>query len=543
MTETFEQLIARQSTWSLPNELRRQAAANPSAAALQFEKGPLISYLELLQRVEALAANLLKLGLSRGERVALLMDNSAEAVVAWFAVSFAGGVEVPVNPALKGIFLQHLLENSGARFAIADGSLLAPLLDVDRDKVSLEAVICNGAVAVNLPWPSHSYGALAGGADECDLVRLREIEVRVDEPAAIMYTSGTTGPAKGVVMPHGQMYIWALHMKDALQLTSSDIYLVTLPLFHANAQVMQVFAAITAGAKIALYRRFSTHLWLDQAIECGATVSSLLGVMAQFIFATPEGEKDRKSKLSRLITIPLPAAIAHQFEERFGVKCLEGYGMTEVCLPMFRRLDDPLRPGSCGRVMGEWFEVAILDPETDQRVAPNTVGEIAVRPRAPFTMMLEYFRMPERTLRAWRNLWFHTGDSGRCDEEGNFYFVDRLQDRIRRRGENISSYELEAAASEYHHIVEAAAVAVPAHEGEDEIRLCLVTKDGALDFVDFFEHCKRRMPYFAVPRYYCVFSELPKTPNGKVLKRDLRDAQGLASWDRVAAGCHVGRDA
>lgn len=540
--ETFQELIERQETWTLPQELRRRAAERPDTAVLQFEDGPTCTYRELEQRVEAFAANLLKLGLCRGDRVAILMENSIEAIVSWFAVSFAGGVEVPVNPALRGRFLEHVLQNSGARLIIADGGLLTPVLEICDGVPLLEGLICNGESGADLPWRVWDITELMGACDEDDLARLRLIEVRHDEAAAIMYTSGTTGPAKGVLMPHAQMYIWAVHMRDALRLEPSDVYFVTLPLFHANAQIMQVYAAITAGAKIALYRRFSTSLWLDQAIRSGATVSSLLGVMAQFIFQTPPSERDRQSQLSRLITIPLPAAIAHQFEARFGVTCLEGYGMTEICLPMIRKLDDPLRPGSCGRIWEDWFDVVIVDPDTDRRLGPDAVGEIVVRPKAPWTMMLEYFQTPEQTLRAWRNLWFHTGDSGRCDEEGYFYFVDRIQDRIRRRGENISSYEIEMAAAEYPDVLEAAAVAVPAEEGEDEIKLCLVTRSGTLDFIEFFEHCRRRMPYFAVPRYFCIVADLPKTPNGKVLKRELRAEVGLRAWDRVAAGVLLSRD-
>lgn len=540
--EPVQQLLDRQNEWSLPKTLRARALDVSQRPALQFENGSALTYAELLVKVETFAANLLARGVARGDRVALLMDNSIEMVIAWYAINFVAAVEVPINHALRGRFLAHVLQNSGAELVIVDGALLEPLLDIRDEARHLKHLIVNGATELTLPWPFANFRDLARGCDPAHLRALRAIEVSHHEPAAIMYTSGTTGPAKGVVLPHGQVFIWAHHMRDALKITQHDTYLVVLPLFHANAQIMQVYAAMLAGAKIALYRRFSTSRWVEQAIESNATVTSLLGVMAQFIFDHEPSERDARIPIQRIISIPMPAAIGERFRQRFNLSYIEAYGMTEVCLPLMQRLEDEHRPGSCGRPMSDWYEVAIVDPDTDRPVPAGTVGEIAVRPKHPWTMMLNYFQMPERTLKAWRNLWFHTGDSGKFDADGYFYFVDRLQDRIRRRGENISSYEVEAAASEFDQVLEAAAVAVPAAEGDDDIKLCVVTRDGTLDYLAFFEHCRKRMAHFAVPRFVCIYQEFPKTPNGKVLKRELRDSDGLSKWDRVAAGIRIGRD-
>ncbi|MCC7250499.1 AMP-binding protein [Hyphomicrobium sp.] len=538
----LQEILSRQDDWTLPKTLRAQAAKRPSAPALQFENGATLSYAELLQRVEAFSANLLSMGVARGDRVALVMENSIEMVVAWCAINLIAAVEVPVNHALRGRFLTHVLENSAAEIVIIDGGLIGPLVDIKDDVTCVKHLVVNGAPKLPLPWPVSDFDTLIAGCDDAGLERVRAIDVAPDEPAAIIYTSGTTGPAKGVLLPHGQMWAWAYHMCDALRITHEDVYLVVLPLFHGNAQIMQVYAAMMAGAKVALYKRFSTSRWVDQAIESKATVSSLLGVMAQFIFDQKPCDKDAHVPISRMVTIPMPAAIGERFRRRFNVACIEAYGMTEICLPIMQRLNEEPRPGSCGRVIEDWFEVAIVDPETDRDLPPNTVGEIVVRPKHPCTMMLDYFRMPERTLKAWRNLWFHTGDSGKYDEDGYYYFVDRLQDRIRRRGENISSYEIEAVAAEFENVLEAAAIAVPAAEGDDDIELCVVTRDGTLDYLVFLEHCRKRMAHFAVPRYFRVFNEFPKTPNGKVLKRELRQSSALSTWDRVAAGIHIGRD-
>lgn len=538
----LSELLGRQDEWSLPNVLRSRAREHPDAPALQFEGDDVLSFGQLLAKVETLASNLVAMGVARGDRVALIMDNSSEMVIAWYAISVAGGVEVPVNTALRGKFLAHVLENSSAKIVIADGHLIEPLVDIRADAPHVERLVLNGEPRVASPWTVVELSGLIASCEEADLERVRAIDVDHADAAAIMYTSGTTGPAKGVLLSHGHMWAWARQMCDALRLTRDDIFLVVLPLFHGNAQIMQVYAATMAGARTVLYQRFSASRWVEQAIESGATVSSLLGVMAQFIFDQEQSEKDALIPISRMITIPMPAAIGDRFRKRFNLECIEAYGMTEICLPLMQSLDGEKRAGSCGRPLDEWFEVAIVDPVTDRPLPPDTVGEIVVRPKHPWTMMLEYFRMPDRTVKAWRNLWFHTGDSGKYDEDGYFYFADRLQDRIRRRGENISSYELEAVAAEFDGVLEAAAVAVPADEGDDDIKLCVVTRDGSLDHMAFLDHCRKNMAYFAVPRYFCVFREFPKTPNGKVLKRELRESDGLSRWDRVAAGIAIKRD-
>lgn len=542
VAESVESLLSRLEEWSLPKILRKHAAERGDRPALQFENGETLTFKELVHRTETLAANLISMGVKRGDRVALLMENSAEMVIAWFAVNFAGAVEVPVNVGLRGRFLTHVLENSAAEIVIVDTELLDRLEAIKHEIGKVRHLVVHGACDGFNVWPTSQLGDVLKGCSKSDLEAVRALDVKHDDLAAIMYTSGTTGPAKGVLLPHGQMYVWAQHMIKALRIMSHDIFYVVLPMFHGNAQIMQVYAALAAGAKVALYKRFSTSQWVEQATESKATVSSLLGVMAQFIFDRAPTELDAQVPISRMITIPMPAAIGEEFRKRFNMECIEAYGMTEICLPLMERLGGEIRPGSCGQVLDDWYEVAIVDPATDVKVPPNTVGEIVVRPKHPWTMMQCYFGMEDRTVKAWRNLWFHTGDSGKYDNDGFYYFVDRLQDRIRRRGENISSYELEAVAAEFENVLEAAAVAVPAEEGDDDIKLCVVTKDGKLEFMEFMLHCKARMAHFAVPRYFHVFEEFPKTPNGKVLKRELRAADGISSWDRVAAGIHIGRN-
>lgn len=299
-----------------------------------------------------------------------------------------------------------------------------------------------------------------------------------------------------------------------------------------------------ARATVVLADSFSASNWVRDVNECGATVSSLLGVMAQYIHNQPVSELDSRHSIQRMITIPLPAAIAEDFGRRFGVRCIEAYGMTEVCLPLYQPRGAPVRPGSCGKPLEEWFEVMIVDPETDEPLPDGEIGEIVVRPRSPFTIFTGYHAMPERTVESWRNLWFHTGDAGRRDADGYFYFVDRLNDRIRRKGENVTAYDVEFALLEIPDVLEVAVVAKPASEGEDDIKAYLVIRQGvAVDPVAVLRHCAARLPYFAVPRYIELIPELPKTPSGKILKRELRAHNGSeAEWDRERAGWTVRRE-
>lgn len=531
------QLASDKKEWTLAATLRAAAATRPDKAALRSLRGEKLTYAEVLARSEARAAGLQAVGVSAGDRVVLLMDNSIEMLLTWFAINLLGAVEVPSNTANRGRSLQHVINNCGAAVAVIDSEYAEILAEVRAQVPALATVVVNGA-DVELPWPTHRLAELTGQPNSL----VREPATYKD-PAAIMYTSGTTGPAKGVVVSHAQMYLFAGHVVEQLEITADDIYYVCLPLFHGNAQFMQVYTAMIAAATVVLADGFSASNWIRDVHECGATVSSLLGVMAQYIYNQPPSELDSQHSVDRMITIPMPAAIAEDFERRFAVTCIEAYGMTEVCLPMYRPKGAPLRPGSCGKVLDDWFEVAIVDPDTDELLPEGHIGEIVIRPRSPFTTFTEYHAMPERTVEAWRNLWFHTGDAGRRDGEGYYYFVDRIKDRIRRKGENVTAYDIEIALMEIPEVLEAAVVAKPAAEGEDDIKAYLVTRDeAAIDPVAILRHCAARLPYFAVPRYLELIPEMPKTPNGKILKRELRARNGSeAEWDRERAGWTVRR--
>lgn len=530
-------VTASRSDWTLAVTLRTAAERHPQRVCVRTMGGAQLTYGEVFVLAQARAAGLADLGVRAGDRVVLIMDNSIDMLIAWFAINMVGAVEVPCNTANRGTSLSHVMNNSGAGVAIIDSQYAEGLADVAAELTDLRTVVVRGPLTP-LPWTTLGIEKLTGNGDA-----LASANVSHREPASIIYTSGTTGPAKGVVVPHAHMHAFAAHVVDQLGIDEDDVYYVCLPLFHANAQFMQVLPCLMTGAEIVLADAFSASGWIRDLNSSGATVTSLLGVMAQYVFNRPPSELDTSHKVTRMITIPLPAAIAEDFERRFATTGVEAYGMTEICLPLYRPRGEPLRPGSCGKVLKDWFEVAIVDPETDEVLPDGAVGEIVVRPRVPYTTFLQYHEMPERTVEATRNLWFHTGDAGRRDADGYFYFMDRLNDRIRRKGENVTAYDIEVALSELPEVIEAAVVAKPAAEGEDDIKAYLVVADDSTpDPVEILSHCVRRLPYFAVPRYLEFIHELPKTPTGKVLKRQLRAGDPSTSeWDRERAGYTVKR--
>ncbi|MCO5129036.1 MAG: AMP-binding protein [Xanthobacteraceae bacterium] len=284
---------------------------------------------------------------------------------------------------------------------------------------------------------------------------------------------------------------------------------------------------------------FKADRWLDRVREAGATVTVSHGPLLEMIHAQEPRPDDADNPLTRIGTAPFPKHIAAAFEQRFGLKGRESWGMTEVGIPCSHPLDEPLRPGSCGKVLSDWFEVRVVDPDTDEERKPGEVGEIVVRSKQPWMLMQGYFGRPDATVESWRNLWFHSGDSGYVDEEGWFYFVDRMKDRIRRRAENISSYDIEVAAQRFEGVLECAAVGVPSEfAGDHDVKLSLVTVPGArVQPEALIAFLAKALPHHMVPRYVEILETLPRTPTFKIQKSVLRQT-GVTpqTWDRKAAG-------
>jgi crotonobetaine/carnitine-CoA ligase len=534
--------------WTLIHLLRRQAAEQGDRPFVRFEDGQAFTFRQLDAWTDALAGSLAALGVRAGDRVLGLVGNRAESIGMLFATVKLGAVWVPVNTGLRGAFLQHQLHNAEPRVVVLEDRLAANLRDVVAGPVAPEALVIVGdpvtptpaclATARRLMFPE--LRALRAPAD------LELVTPSPGDVTMIMYTSGTTGPSKGVLIPHGHCYLAGLGLAEATALTAADRYFVCMPLFHANALLMQFVGSLIAGAQVVVTERFRATSWLEEVRAAEATITNGLGVIPEFIFRQPPTARDRDHRLRLMMAVPIAPEWGAAFEKRFGVPFMQGFGMTECNIVAYTRPGDDLVPGCAGYPLADWFEVGIADPHTDAPLPPGQTGEIVVRPKLPGCVMAGYFRMPEKTVEAWRNLWFHTGDAGRFDDLGRLHYVDRIKDCIRRRGENISSFEIEQVLNAHPAVAESAVVGikVAGAGGEDEVKAYVVPAAGApVDPVALLDWCAPRMPHFAVPRFVeVVTGELAKTPTGKLQKTPLREA-GItaATWDRESVGYVVRR--
>jgi crotonobetaine/carnitine-CoA ligase len=490
------------------------------------------SFDEVRDEVAAAGGTLTEAGIGRGDRVAMMCENRIELLDLMLGCAWIGAVAVPLNTALRGDQLRHQLSNSGARVLVMDSGLV-DLLGVVEKPASLEAVWALDGVPDQVPAGYDVVEPPAPGAP-VDAAR-----VGAGETAAILYTSGTTGPAKGVQCPHAQFYWWGILMGEVFDLTEDDVLYTSLPLFHTNA--LNAFVqALVAGSTFHLGPRFSASRFWTRLAEADATVTYVLGAMVNILMSRPEGPEDRAHKVRVALAPATPPDLFDRFGERFGLQLLDGYGSTEANGVLFSTMDDQ-RPGFMGPVR-EGFQAIVADDQ-DQELPDGTDGELLLRADPPFSFATGYFGMPEKTVEAWRNLWFHTGDRVVREPDGWFRFVDRIKDTIRRRGENISSFEVEQAILSHPAVSAAAAFPVASEMAEDEVAAALILEDGAsLTPEELMRHCEPRLAYFAIPRFVRIVAELPQTANGKVRKSVLRDAGVLdGDWDREAVGFELKR--
>ncbi len=537
MVRTYDEMrltFADPADWTLPRVLRTRARTHPDRVYLDCpEEGVRRTFAEVLGDAEAIAVALRRDG-DPGDRVLIMAPNSSAYVLSWFGAALAGMVEVPINTAYLGDFLSHQVRVASPRVAVVDAAFADRFVDIADAAGCIErfwvlgadadvTAACERLTAAGwsaAPWRDLPAGARAVAAEGV----LADPDPR--DPVGILFTSGTTGPSKGVVMAHAHMYFFADECVSLTRLTDADTYLVMGPLFHGNAQFLAAYPALIAGARFVLHSRFSATRWVERIREAGATVTNFVGVMMDFVWKQPPRPDDADTALRCVFAAPT-ASYVDGFRERFGVEAfVEVFGLTETSMPIMTPYGEPRPAGAAGLANADFFDVRLVDPETDEEVAVGEVGELVVRPRIPWITTLGYHGMPDRTVEAFRNLWFHTGDGLRRDADGWFYFVDRLKDALRRRGENISSYEVESAILAHPDVAECAVVAVPAdHEaGEDEVMVVLVPAAGAVVDPDaLWAWASERLPDFAVPRYVRVTDALPMTPSGKVRKRDLRE--------------------
>lgn len=523
-----EQVVTR----SLMERWNREC---PDKVFVKFaDDGEAWTYREFRQLVLQTAIGLQRLGVAQGDHVLVWLPNGREHLRVFFALNYLGAVFVPINTAYKGALLAHVIENSDARLAVVHADLAARLEGVALAALT-DAVVVGERVACPGLRTHHYADALlpASGVLEPPA---RPIEPW--DPQSIIYTSGTTGPSKGVLSSYLHIYTNA-GPETWPCVTGEDRFLVNMPMFHIGGMGV-VFVMFVRGGSIAFAERFDTATFLDTVRATGTTATFLLGVMASFLEKLPPGPDDADTPLRLAFMVPLAGDIA-AFSRRFGCEIYTIFNMTEISTPIISE-PNPLVRGTCGRKR-EGVDVRLVD-DNDCEVPDGTVGEMMVRTDRPWGMNSGYYKNPEATAAAWRNGWFHTGDSFRRDAQGYYYFVDRKKDAIRRRGENISSFEVEADVLAHPDVREVAAIGVPNEHSEEDVMIVVAPMAGrALDPAALLAFLRDRMAHFMVPRYVRVVDELPKTPSSKVMKAELR-RQGVTAdtWDRERAGIAVKAD-
>ncbi|MGE0841375.1 AMP-binding protein [Pseudonocardia sp.] len=491
------------------------------------------SYADAHRLTDDYARGFAALGIGKGTTVAVMVGNCPEFLWTCWGLGKLGAVAVPLNTAAKGDQLEYYLRQSGSEWVVAEEGFLPTLERALKETGARTIVQGHGG--------DHALADVAATGGE-----LPDVEIMPSDPMLIMYTSGTTGPSKGVVSPHSQGHAVGEVMARHCEYGPDDVLYTCLPLFHGNAIWYSVYAALWGDSCIALAPRFSARSFWRDIRESGATEFNALGAMANIIWQLPESPADRDHRVRTAMVVPTTRPLVDGFRQRYGITVTSVFAMTENCaVTVLGPHDPPEKAASAGRVRDH---VAVQIADDDGVPLPvGEVGEICIRPNGPGMIMLGYHDMPEATVGAIRDLWFLTGDRGRLDEDGYLYFSERKKEVIRRRGENISAYELETILCKHPDVHEAAAVAVPSDLSEDDVMVYVVPADGASpDFAELVGYCVDNMAYFMVPRYWQLIDELPKTPSQKVEKFKLKAAavDGRDElWDREKAGITVRRNA
>jgi carnitine-CoA ligase len=502
-----------------------------------------VTYAGLDESARRVANALTALGLAKGDRAAVMLPNRPEFLACWFGLARAGIVEVPLNTGLRGDLLAYMLNQAGCTALVVDEQWLERIERIAPKLPALTHVIpVRSATPTEPPAP---FGGFAFTPYEELLTASAvapEVEVGPFDHAVILFTSGTTGPSKGAVLTHNSHVAQAVNVCDLMGYGDGETLFNAFPLFHVNARYTSVLPAMLLdGGSLVLHDRFSASRFWDVCRAEKVTAFNFMGAMVMMLHKQPERPDDADNPVRCAYGAPAPVAIQEPFQERFGLELVEVYGSTELCCATQNRLGVEHPRGSCGRA-SPLYVVEVHDGDGN-RVPPDVEGEIVVRPREPHVMVEEYVGNPEATVDAFRGLWFHTGDRGRETDDGWFFFSDRLKDAIRRRGENISSWELEQVLNDHDAVEETAVIGVPSELTEEEVLAVVKLKDGqALAPEALLDFAQERVPHFAVPRYVRFVGELPKNHAQRIEKPVLR-AAGLApgTWDRETHGYEVRR--
>jgi len=523
---------------TFPEWIRHRARLGGDKTALEI-CGVTRTYAELDERTDRFAAGFAALGLDPGEHVSAMMLNSVENVEAWFGLQKAGIVEIPVHTASRGTALRYIVDHADARAVVIDEAFLPQLASIVDGLPKLEHVVVNR----NEPGEPAELPSRLAVHDLADLALdgpPPTPALNRDDTAVVLHSSGTTGPPKGVVLSHGAVLHLTRHLVWLMGYTADDRLYTAFPLFHNNAKYTSVCAALECGGSLVMDKKFPVKTFWEVAREKDLTAFNYMGALLMMLHKQPDRPDDADNPIRIAFGAPCPVEIWEPFERRFGVSLVEVYGMTEAPMITENRLDERV-VGTAGRA-SMTYEVRIVD-EDDQELPPGTPGEIVARPKQSGALFSGYYRRDEDTVETWRNLWFHTGDRGLLDERGYLTFIDRMKDCIRRRGENISSWEVESTINAHDAVLECAAYGVASELSEADVMVAVVLQPGAsLAPEALLDYCTGKMAHFAIPRYVRFLDALPRNHAERVQKTELR-ADGVTddTWDREVHGYKVAR--
>ncbi|MEM8936346.1 MAG: AMP-binding protein [Pseudomonadota bacterium] len=504
--------------------------------------GDTYTYTEVVERTLCLAAGLKEIGVQPGDTVASLLDNNVDAVLLWFAINAVGAISVPVNTAYKGEFLRHQIADSEAAVMVVEEDYALRVVEILPVLPKLTHLIHRG------DSPGDHAGISVRSLREISAQNAEGIDFYDAKPGdltMLIYTSGTTGPSKGCMISHNYACNIAHQSLLANDAQPKDIFWTALPLFHMNATATGVLKTAMIGARCAVYPRFSLSGFWPDIERSGATSIMLLGSMAPLIANAEDNDFSKRcfGQVRVVSTAPFPPELQETWRTRFGVKYTgaPGYGLSEAAMVVYGDLTQPAPPNTSGK-RNEDFEVIIADGN-DNELPPGEAGEILIRPLRSHVMFEGYWNRPAETQKIMRNMWLHSGDIGKFDDDGYFYFVDRQKDYLRRRGENISSFEMERSFAAHPDIADVAVHAVFSPVGEDDVKVTAVLQpNSTLTEEALCRWSLDRVPYFAVPRFIEFRRDLPRNPTGKVLKYQLRDEGCTANtWDREKSDLEIKR--
>jgi len=510
--------------------LADRASAMPDAPFVHID-GLSYSYGAMYEASMTVARALAGIGVKPGQRVVMMLANRSEFLLGWFGTAMLGATVVPINPGWKAETLSYILKDAAPSALILTQNLLPEVGEILPAITELTTLVVLDASEESSSIPGSAVRLvswqefLSGGSRS---IALPEVP-HFGDTLAVLYSSGTTGRPKGIVMPHAHIYSFGIQWSRATNFSAVDTLYAPTPLFYMQATVLGVVPTLMAGAQVHVASRFSASRYWQGVRESKATIAHGQFSLVPLLLKQPPSPSDREHNCSRFFIAKSNA----EFEERFGVRIVEIYGSTESNIVCYNPWDAP-KPGSAGKAAPN-FEVVIVDDE-DRELPQGHIGEIVARPRAPFLISGGYYHRPEITLEALRNMWFHCGDRGYFDEDGYLYFVDRKKDVIRRKGENISSAEVERQVNTHADVLESAAVPVPAETAEDEVMIFVVPLPGRqIEPADLISYLQGILPSFMIPRFVAVVDALPKTGSMKVEKGKLREL-GISptTWDREA---------